>query len=150
MSRAALGLGLGLLTPAHRGAAASEPSEFITNGSFAVDANWTKGAGWSIAAGVATQDGSSPTGALSQNFGALTAALINGNDYVLAFDLTNALSGTVTAVLGGGVGSQGLYGDTGAGAISVPFTATDARTTISFRSPDEVEISVDNVSIMPA
>lgn len=33
---------------------ATDLAELVTNGSFAVDANWTKGANWSIAAGVAT------------------------------------------------------------------------------------------------
>ena len=29
-------------------------TELVTNGSFAVDANWTKGTGWTIGAGVAS------------------------------------------------------------------------------------------------
>lgn len=143
-------LGLGLGVPARRAVAAAgggEPEQFITNGAFAADTDWTKGAGWTISAGAASSDGS--VGQLSQNFGALVAPLTNGNGYTLSYTLTNANGGMVTATLSGGAGSQ-AFSTSSAGAISHPVTATDARTTISFQSIDAEPIAVDNVSLVPA
>lgn len=41
--------------------------ELFTNGAFAADANWTKGAGWTIAGGVAVGSSVGASGALTQN-----------------------------------------------------------------------------------
>lgn len=123
--------------------------EFITNGGFASNANWTEGTGWVIAAGVATY--TTGGGVLSQNFGSLVAPLTNGVEYTLSFDLTNINGGIVAALLTGGTGSQTAYNSTGTGAgRTANFTATDARTTISFQSVDDEPIVIDNVSLVPA
>ena len=45
----------------------SEQDNLITNGDFATDSDWTKGTGWSISDGVASQSGG--VGQLSQNTG---------------------------------------------------------------------------------
>ena len=41
--------------------------EEIVNGNFATDSNWAKGAGWSIANGVAVYDGTAGTSSINQN-----------------------------------------------------------------------------------
>lgn len=122
-----------------------EPEEFITNGAFAADTDWTKGLGWTIGGGVADQDGSSDQ-ELSQNFGALTAALVNGNNYVLTFDLTNGDVGLVTCT----IGTQAVLSTFSQGAINQPFTADGNHATIAFRSLEGAAIIVDNVSLVPA
>jgi hypothetical protein len=128
-------------------AAEEEPAQFITNGGFAADTNWTKGAGWTIAAGVAANSGAA--GTLSQDFGALVAALINGNSYVLTFDLVNVVGGDITATLTGGAGSQ-VFTASATGLVTHNITATDARTMLAIRSVDGDAITVDNVSLVPA
>jgi hypothetical protein len=122
-------------------------SEYITNGGFDTDTDWTKGAGWTITGGAAECDGG--VGMLSQDFSALTAALTNGNDYLLTYTLVNGNAGTVRARLTGGAGGQN-FDTSDAGLISVPFTANDGRTTINFQSIDSEAISIDDVSITPA
>jgi hypothetical protein len=122
-------------------------SEYITNGGFDTGDDWTAGSGWAIAGGVATYS-SGGGGTLSQNFGTLVEPLVNGNDYTVTFDLTNANGGIVAAILSGGTGSQIPYNSTSTGTgRTANFTATDDRTTIAFQSVDDEPITVDNVSI---
>lgn len=126
-------------------AAPVEPAEFITNGAFAADTDWTKGAGWTIAAGVATQ--TSGSGVLTQDFGALVATLINGQTYNLTFDVTAGDGGGDIIIT---VGSQSLSAvTTTVGAKSRPFTATDEQGTINLSCLDAVIFSIDNVSLVP-
>jgi len=75
-------------------------SSFIANGDFATDTIWTKGAGWTIAAGVATATGAIST-ALSQT---ATTTLIAGQSYTVTFTVT-ASAGTVTPSIGGTSGT---------------------------------------------
>lgn len=64
-------------------------SELFVNGSFAADANWTKGAGWTIAGGVAV--GTATSAALTQNVGTM-------NRYVrLIYDLASRTSGSANS-----------------------------------------------------
>lgn len=124
----------------------SEPAQFITNGAFATDTNWTKGAGWTIAAGVATQ--TNGAGVLTQNFGDLVATLISGNNYVLSFDVTAGDGGGDIIIT---VGAQSLSSSTtSVGTKTKPFTATAAQGTVNFSCIDAVTFSIDNVSIVPA
>ncbi len=68
----------------------------VTNGTFAADANWTKGSGWSIGAGVATAVTASST--LSQT---CPQTLVAGRTYTVVFDCTRS-AGSVAISLGGG------------------------------------------------
>lgn len=65
--------------------------ELFTNGAFAADANWTKGAGWSIAGGVAVGSSVGAAGLLTQSV--LGADL---TPYVLSFDIITQTSGVIT------------------------------------------------------
>lgn len=68
----------------------------VTNGTFAADTDWTKGSGWTIAAGVATAVTSSAT--LTQT---CPQTLVAGRTYTVTFDVTRS-AGSVAVSLGGG------------------------------------------------
>jgi len=68
--------------------------ELVTNGGFDSDTAWTKGASWTISAGVATAAASSAT--TYQNVG-----LVAGRSYLVQWTVTT-LSAGVVAVCGGG------------------------------------------------
>lgn len=144
----ALGLGLGLTQRGGVGGA-SAPYEFITNGGFDTEAPWLLDAGWSIGSGVASNSGTA--GNLYQNFNEGQGALTSGRDYTFSFNLTNDEAGLIIVRLRGiafpGT-TQTLYTDTGAGLISVPFTANANRSQLLINSPDGLPFSVDNVSIL--
>lgn len=109
----------------------------ITNGDFSVDASWTKGAGWSIAAGVASASTSSA--ALSQTI----ASLVQGLSYTITYTVTRS-AGSIRPSIGGTNGTSrsaaGTYTESitaGAGGV-LAFTGTGFTGTI------------DNVSIKAA
>jgi len=74
--------------------------ERSTNGTFASDTSWTKGAGWTIAASVATATGAIST-ALEQSAG---VSLIQGKSYLVKYTVTRS-AGTITPSLGGTAGT---------------------------------------------
>lgn len=68
-------------------------SELVVNGAFAADTNWTKGTGWTIAAGVAHH--STGTG------GSITEAIgVIGNWYRMVWTMLNRTAGTLFGFLG--------------------------------------------------
>jgi len=69
--------------------------ELVNNGDFATDTIWTKGAGWTIAAGVGT--GATASTVLSQT---PLRSLVNGAKYVLIFTLSSVTAGTLTPIVG--------------------------------------------------
>ncbi len=71
----------------------------VTNGTFGADTDWTKGAGWTIAAGVATAITSSA--ALSQN---AAVTLVAGRSYTVTYDATRS-AGSITVSVGGTAGT---------------------------------------------
>lgn len=83
------------------------PTELVTNGTFAVDASWTKGANWTISAGVATA--ATATSDLSQSI-TITAGTWN----LIKFNVTAFTSGTVqpklnSVAVGGTIAAIGRY-----------------------------------------
>jgi len=87
--------------------------DLVTNGGFDADTDWTKGTGWSIAAGVASADGTQV--ADTDLFQAITSATI-GVDYEITYTLSNFSAGTVEVVAGTAVGTSraanGTYTET--------------------------------------
>ena len=65
-------------------------AEIVTNGDFATDSDWTKGAGWTISGGKATHDSTTGNRYLTQG-GILTP----GKQYVLIFTISNYTSGVL-------------------------------------------------------
>lgn len=75
-------------------------TNYVTNGDFATDTIWTKGAGWTIAAGVATA-----TGAISTAISETAATpILAGQSYAVEFTVT-AAAGTLTPSVGGTAGT---------------------------------------------
>ena len=79
----AAGQPVGLILDKSKGLALG--SNLIPNGSFSSDTAWGKGAGWTIADGVARFDGS----AAFSNLGNTTPSSINGKWLMVDFDLSN-------------------------------------------------------------
>ena len=73
---------------------------YASNTDFATDTIWTKGAGWTIAAGVATATGAIST-AISQT---ATTPIVQGQSYTVEFTVT-ASAGTLTPSVGGNAGT---------------------------------------------
>lgn len=69
--------------------------DIVTNGTFGADTDWTKGAGWTIAAGVATA-----TGAISTALSQIPPLLRAGYSYLTSFVATRA-AGSVKLSVGG-------------------------------------------------
>ena len=94
--------------------------QFTTNGSFASDTAWTKGAGWTITGGVAVATGGIST-ALTQN---AAYTLVSGRSYTVVYTVSSLSAGTVTVSVGGTAGTarsaNGTYTETiKAGATQV-------------------------------
>jgi len=111
-------------------------AEYVTNGAFGSDASWTKGTGWTIAAGVATATGAIST-ALSQT-SAIT--LVEGHTYTITYTVTRT-AGTVTPSIGGTAGTARSTDATFAETIVAGSTQILAFTGAGFTG------TIDNVSV---
>jgi hypothetical protein len=80
------------------------PADVVVNGTFAADANWTKGAGWTIPTPYALHTAGN-TATLSE------AVLTVGNTYTTRIVITNATAGTVTVLAGTTAGTARFNGD---------------------------------------
>jgi len=112
---------------------------YVTNGDFATDTIWTKGAGWTIGSGVATATGAIST-AISQT---ANATLIQGQSYTVTYTVTVS-AGSIVPAIGGQTGptahnASGTFSETiTAGATQlIAFTGTGFTGTL------------DNVSVKP-
>lgn len=85
--------------------------EYSTNGTFDTDTDWTKGAGWTIASGVADAAGAIST-SLTQD---TAIPIIEGESYTLTFTVTRDAGGIIPNV-GGTAGTErtaaGTYTET--------------------------------------
>ncbi len=111
-------------------------TEYSTNGTFAGDTGWTKGAGWAISAGVATATGAIST-ALEQSAG---VTLIEGKSYSVKYTITRS-AGTITLSVGGTAGTARSASGTYSETIIAGSTQTISFGTSGFTG------TVDNVSI---
>lgn len=81
--------------------AAGTSDSLTTNGAFASDTGWTKGTGWTIAAGKADSDGTqTAVSDLSQN-----QTITAGVSYTLTYTVSSYSAGTITGMLGGTAGT---------------------------------------------
>lgn len=80
----------------------AESADLVTNGAFAADTGWTKGTGWSIAAGVAASDGSQTGQSLLQQAG----GAVPGKAYSVTFTVTAFSAGNVRPKIGGTAGTN--------------------------------------------
>ena len=81
-------------------------ADLVTNGGFDADTDWTKGANWAIASGVATHT-SGAVETLSQDL-----SLTPGATYHVTFDVVGRTAGDVTVSLGGTAGTTRSTNDT--------------------------------------
>ena len=120
------------------GAGGPSGRDLVVNGAFAADTDWTKGAGWSIAAGVATSTNSAS--ALSQD-----GAYETGRNYVLTFTVTTYTDGTITPSIGGTDGT--------ARSSAATFTETikcGSSTLLAFTTATLASLAIDNVTVRAA
>lgn len=110
---------------------------YVTNGTFAADTDWTKGAGWAIAAGVASATLSSA--ALSQNS---PATLVAGKSYTLTYTITRS-AGSIIPSIGGTAGTSRNASNTYTETIVAGATQVLAFTGTGFTG------TVDNITIEP-
>ncbi len=114
----------------------------IVNGSFATDTAWTKGTGWTIAAGVATAVATGAS-ALSQ----VIAALVPGKTYRVTYSITaQTVAGDGIAFIVGGPPQSTPRTGVGTYTQDVVF---GAGTTFQFNAAvgGAWEGSIDNVSV---
>ena len=109
--------------------------ELIVNGSFEADSDWTKGTGWTIADGKASQ--STTESVLSQD------VLTDGVTYYVSYDIVEISAGAVKVDVGASSGasfqsSVGHYIDT---------LVCAGGTTVEVGSNSSLVGSVDNVSV---
>lgn len=110
-------------------------ADLVTNGTFAADASWTKGTGWTIGAGVATATGAIST-ALSQSLN-----VKEGHSYLVTFTATRS-AGSITPSLGGTAGTARSSSATFSEVILAGADGTLSFGTSGFTG------TVDNVSVI--
>ena len=118
---------------------ANAGAEIVTNGDFATDSDWSKGAGWTISGGKATHDSTTGNRYLTQG-GILTA----GKQYVLIFTISNYTSGVLRIY---GSTTQPIDITEGNATYTIPFIATGTGD-VNFQSSVSGAFigSIDNVS----
>lgn len=110
----------------------------VSNGTFASDTIWTKGAGWTIAAGVATATGAIST-AISQTS---LITVVQGQAYAVTYTITRSAGGLIPSV-GGTSGVERTASGTYREIIIAGSTQTLAFTGNAFTGTlDDVSITV--------
>jgi hypothetical protein len=113
--------------------------ELVVNGGFDADSDWTKGTGWSIANGKASNDGSSGSNNLTQG-----GVLVVGKNYKITITVSDYVSGNVEVSAGAAprntMSANGTY----------TFYQTCTPATSFYIIANAFEGSIDNVSVSEA
>ena len=118
------------------------PTELTTNGTFASDANWTKGTGWTISGGTASCDGTqSGDSDLEQ-----ANAAVNTKTYTVKFTLSGVTAGSISVLLSAGTESAQYTAD---GTYEI-FVLAGSGSNIEFRADADFVGSIDNVTCFHA
>lgn len=123
--------------------ASTDVMDLVSNGTFASDTVWTKGTGWTIAAGVATSDASQAGNSDLEQTPAGTSALVEGKAYLVTYTLTRS-AGTIAPLLGGTAGTT----RSSAATFSETIIAGSGGK-ITFRADLDFAGTVDTVSVVP-
>lgn len=116
-------------------------ADTVTNGVFAVDANWTKGTNVTIAAGAAHMT-ATPTGqVLSQ-----AAAISVGTTYKIVYTVSNRSAGGVRATFTGGTPVLGTTNSSN-GTYTEYLVGTTGNTTLAFEAVGTTTLDIDNVTM---
>ncbi len=114
----------------------------ITNGGFDADAEWTKGTGWAISAGLANFASPGTAQNLSRSY-----PFVTGGVYEVTYTVLNFVDGGMTLRFDGVTPVLGTLRQA-AGTFTQQLTAAAGNTTLVFRgSSTTTSISIDNVSI---
>jgi len=119
-------------------------TDLVTNGGFAADTDWAKGPGWSIAAGVASSDGSQAGDSdLNQ-----ALSLTSGQTYEVEFTVSNFSAGNVTPVAGDTEGTdRAANGTFTENIVAGAGGDIDIRADLDFIGDiDDVTVKLANVS----
>lgn len=126
-------------------------ANLITNGSFAADTNWTKGADWTIGSGTANFVGTSAF--LGQTLSQVLAASLSAStNYRLTFTVTTVSGGgSVIPRMSGGSGDISGASRNSAGTYNFDFTTgASAQTTVNFGGSFATgALSIDNIVLAP-
>lgn len=134
-------LGTGLGGMGRGGAEVAQPGpELVSNGGFDSDTVWSYGAGWAIAAGVATKTAGSST-AIAQ---AIT--IVAGRQHRIAGTISGRTAGSLTPRFTGGttVNATSISNN---GAFEVFITSVTGNNNISFVASGTFDGSLDDVSV---
>lgn len=123
--------------------------EIAQNGSFATDTLWTKGAGWTIAAGVATATGAIST-AISQ---VPVLTVVAGQAYAITYTMTRSAGGLIPSI-GGQNGTErtasGTYREIIIAAATTPLAWTGNAFTGTLDNVSVTEAVSENMALLPS
>ena len=126
---------VGLIIDSRNGGLSNLGPDLVTNGTFAADSDWTKGANWTIGSGVATK-----TGGAANNL-TQTIASTAGAWYRLTIDVTRT-AGTLTVSLGT---SGTTYAISASGTYTFMILAGSSTQTLTLAGDSSFAGTVDNV-----
>lgn len=115
-------------------------AELVVNGSFAADTDWTKGTGWSIAAGVASFTATGSASQLTQPI-----AFVAGRTYAVTFTLTRSAGNFQARFEGGTVAGGATL--TASGTYTQYVTANTGNVTLALQGGSTFAGTVDAVSV---
>jgi len=118
------------------------PTELTTNGTFASDASWTKGTGWTISSGTASCDGSQAGDSDLEQ----ANAAVNAKNYTVKFTLSGVTAGSISVILSDGT-ETGQYDEDGTFEL---FVLAAAGSNLQFRADVDFVGSVDDVTCFHA
>jgi hypothetical protein len=127
---------VGLILDTSRGGLDAIGSDLVSNGTFATDTVWTKGANWTIGSGVATK-----TGGAANNL-TQTISSTAGLWYRITMDVTRT-AGTLTVSLGT---SGTTYAITATGTYTFFILAGSSTQTLTLAGDSAFAGTVDNVT----
>jgi hypothetical protein len=114
----------------------------VYNGGFGSDTLWTKGDGWTIAAGLASSDG---TQAAVSNLTQTTSNLGAGQVYLVTFVVVVVSAGSVTAKLGDTAGTA----QTAVGSYTEKLTQSGAGLAFLIEASEDFVGDIDNIVVLP-
>lgn len=114
--------------------------ELLLNGTFDTDTVWTKGTGWSIAAGVGARAFDVSSGSISQS-----VAFVSGRSYQVTFTLLGYVSGIFAARFTGGTTRTGTTRSAN-GTYTQILLANTGNNMFEIIAGGSAEGSIDDVS----
>ena len=117
-------------------------TDLTTNGAFGSDASWTKGTGWTIAAGVADCDGTqTAASSLSQDH-----SMVEGQMYKVILTVLNFVAGVLTIR----IGDESSALDITANGTYTIYALCEGNSTLYLEGDADWKAEVDNVSCVLA